>query len=562
MAFVYKLKVSHFRGLENFEQTFSNGITCIIGRGDSGKTSILEAIAAVLHPTYDRRFYDTDFYNCDISKPILIEAVVKNLPDSLASKYGKHIVGISNDEIIEDMESEDAIDSEPALRIKLSVAEDLEPHWVVYSERNDDEMSISATDRAKLNMAYLSDYSDRHFSLMKGTPLYAKNKENDDNEENSDEVLSVLRDAKEKIDVSAGPKFNKTIESLKDSIEKLGIDGSKINARLDQKDFFLKENKLSLHSDLIPLRMNGRGSKRIYSLAIQLAVTKNDSIILIDEIESGLEPDRVRYLVHTLQEDYSNAQIIFTTHSRDVIVELNCNLIRIKRQKESQLHLIKSNMQGSVRACPEALFAKKIIVCEGATEIGFCRALNDWRVMNDKQSLAYIGVCLADGAGNNQIDRVKHFCKLEYDVCLVCDSDESATNDAKANIKCPIFDCDDNLSFEEQIFKDVTWAQVISLVDYRKSMNPNYDDKSILNELNQENENPLSYTPQNWLDTDDPALRKRIGFIAKKNGWYKRIEKAEEVGRIFFNAFNEIQSESRLKKNVKRLCAWIDEKDV
>jgi predicted ATP-dependent endonuclease of OLD family len=57
MAKLERLIIKHFRGIENFEQRFKGGITCIIGRGDSGKSTILDAISyvfsqswGVLHP--------------------------------------------------------------------------------------------------------------------------------------------------------------------------------------------------------------------------------------------------------------------------------------------------------------------------------------------------------------------------------------------------------------------------------------------------------------------------------------------------------------------------------
>lgn len=45
MAKLRFLKISHFRGIKIFEQTFLDGITCIIGRGDSCKSTILDAIS-------------------------------------------------------------------------------------------------------------------------------------------------------------------------------------------------------------------------------------------------------------------------------------------------------------------------------------------------------------------------------------------------------------------------------------------------------------------------------------------------------------------------------------
>lgn len=72
MAVLYSLKISNFRCIEEFEHIFSNGITCIIGRCDSGKTTILEAISMVLSSNWKLSFYDSDFYNQNTSKPILI----------------------------------------------------------------------------------------------------------------------------------------------------------------------------------------------------------------------------------------------------------------------------------------------------------------------------------------------------------------------------------------------------------------------------------------------------------------------------------------------------------
>ena len=37
MAKLKYLKIQHFRGIEIFEQLLSDGVTCIIGRGDSCK---------------------------------------------------------------------------------------------------------------------------------------------------------------------------------------------------------------------------------------------------------------------------------------------------------------------------------------------------------------------------------------------------------------------------------------------------------------------------------------------------------------------------------------------
>lgn len=56
---------------------------CLIGRGDSGKTSILKAISYVLSPNWNISISDLDFYNADITQNIIIEVVVGDLPKEL-----------------------------------------------------------------------------------------------------------------------------------------------------------------------------------------------------------------------------------------------------------------------------------------------------------------------------------------------------------------------------------------------------------------------------------------------------------------------------------------------
>ena len=77
--------------LKQFEQCFGDtNLIVLIGRGDSGKSTILKAISLVLSPAWNNTFADTDFYNLDTTKPIEIEVSLRCVPDKLLSdaKYG------------------------------------------------------------------------------------------------------------------------------------------------------------------------------------------------------------------------------------------------------------------------------------------------------------------------------------------------------------------------------------------------------------------------------------------------------------------------------------------
>ncbi|MBI4650816.1 AAA family ATPase [Candidatus Desantisbacteria bacterium] len=129
MANIYELKINNFRGIKTFSKKFSKKFICLLGRGDSGKTTILDAISFVLSPSWNPSFLDSDFYNGDTDNPIEIEVSLLNIPEKLIKeeKYGLYIRGLDNRGEIQDELQEE---HEKILTIKLEVKKDLEPQWL------------------------------------------------------------------------------------------------------------------------------------------------------------------------------------------------------------------------------------------------------------------------------------------------------------------------------------------------------------------------------------------------------------------------------------------------
>ena len=239
MAKLQHLKISHFRGIESLEQQFGNGITCIIGRGDSGKSTILDAIAYLFSQSWTIRLNDSDFYNCDTDTPIIIEGTVIGFPEDFLKKYDSHLRGITSEGVIlEDMELPDAVDAEPALSIRLTVGKDLEPQWTVVSYNGVEPTVIKAVDRGKLNVYAVSDYTDRHFSMNKGNPLYSLYKQLNGQafEDTDNAVLDVVRNAKAAFDAKVGDSFDAVIGKVKEIADQLGITLNELKAMLDHRD--------------------------------------------------------------------------------------------------------------------------------------------------------------------------------------------------------------------------------------------------------------------------------------------------------------------------------------
>lgn len=556
MARIHELKIKYFRGIRDFSQTFgAANFICLIGRGDSGKSTILDAISYVLSSSWNLSFFDSDFYECETNTPIEIEATLIELPENLIfeSKYGLHLRGIdkSTNEIKDELED----DHEKALTIKLEIKRDLEPKWYVINTRQDHPVTISAYDRAKLNVFMISDYIDRHFSWSKGTPLYSLLKQQQDqlDSEENNIIIEALRGAKSKIDSYSFEQFKEITSTVKSKASELGIDISNTSTSIDFKDISVKGGRVCLHDDKIPFRLKGKGSKRLISIAIQTALADKNGIILIDEIEQGLEPDRVQYLVNTLKRNNAG-QIFMTTHSRDVIVELETSDIFIMKNNASELIVIESSLQGCIRKNPEAFFANRIIVCEGATEIGICRALNHFRTQNGKNNATFLGVRFADGTGSNIIDYCEGFKISGFGVCLFCDSDDDGINSKKDNLKdagIEVFDCEQGHSIENQVFKDLPWDSIRELISYEEKK---LLEKAVKDSVNSRCTESLT---TNWQETDSAAKREALGKTAKDMGWFKRIDHGECLGTVVFKYFKEIQN-TKLGKQLIDLSKWID----
>lgn len=567
MPKLFHLYIENFRGIEKFDHTFNEGLTCIIGRGDSGKTTILDAISYVLSPLYTIPFTDSDFHDCNVESPIKIEATLTDLTDEILRKVGERIIGVKNGEIITSMTSPEAQDGiTDAVTIQLKVEKDLEPEWYLLGADGVEPKPIRASERELFNCFYISEYNDRHFTLSKGTPLSTLFKQKAEKKVdilNAELIADLGRNAKKGFEeaIQSEEIFAEVVNAITQNATDLGLKTGEVKASLDQREFLLRENKIALHQENVPLRQLGKGSKRLLSLAIQLSLTNPSGIILIDEIEQGLEPDRIHQVVSQLASKIG-IQIIITTHSQHVVEELDCCNLYIKSHPGEGLLKIEptNELQGLVRKHPLALFAKSIIIGEGATEYGFIRGLNEVWQKNGYKSMSFYGVCAINGNGNECIDTAKRLNKLGYRVALLCDSDVSTVNVQKTNLQdlgVTVYDCEDKLAFETQIFKDSPWDTVKNLINYR--IGCDQTSKSVFENIKRNLGSPQEYS-ENWFEVESDDLRLAIGKSSgnTNNPWFKKIGMGYDVALIVMENFELSSMETRLYKNISDLRKWIE----
>ncbi len=82
---IKNLKVQHFRGINQLDWNVNGRFVCLIGPGDSTKSTILDAIELAITPRRNVTFDDADFYNADTDNPILISITIGEIPTDLLS---------------------------------------------------------------------------------------------------------------------------------------------------------------------------------------------------------------------------------------------------------------------------------------------------------------------------------------------------------------------------------------------------------------------------------------------------------------------------------------------
>lgn len=115
------LWVNNFRGIRELTWLPNQGINCLIGAGDSGKTTILDAIDLLLAERHHVSFDDLDFYDADPAKCIRIIGVLADLPREYLreDRYGMLLAGWSAATLEWKQEPAEKAGLSPALILRL-----------------------------------------------------------------------------------------------------------------------------------------------------------------------------------------------------------------------------------------------------------------------------------------------------------------------------------------------------------------------------------------------------------------------------------------------------------
>jgi putative ATP-dependent endonuclease of OLD family len=396
---VRRLAIKRFRGIEKLTWCPEPGLNIILGGGDAGKSTILDALALLFNPNTTAAISDSDFWKREaVPDGFEIEAVM-SLPDSSGmhnqSKQswpwgwdGKALSVPSIDDA-----GTVSVSGNPVFCLRVRANADFELSYeIVQPDGSADFLPVAVRRAIGLVRLGGDDRNDRDLRFVQGSAL--------------DRLLSdqslrarlgfklgesqveeqLKQDAKDKLKLLDGAFAKRALPS------ELGLgltpgQGFSIGALIG----------LTASQDgvRLPLASWGAGTRRLASLEIAAACQGADPITLVDEVERGLEPYRQRVLVERLQSGTS--QVFMTTHSAVAISASIKSNIWYLDAKGAIGRLQRDKISRHQRHDPETFLSRLTIVAEGAAEKGFTRTLLTRAGLT---SLHDRGIWVSDGQGN------------------------------------------------------------------------------------------------------------------------------------------------------------------
>ncbi len=564
---IRKITIRNFRGVKELDWSLPAAeIFCLIGKGDSSKSTILEAIRYTFYPQWNLTLSDTDFYQCKVENTIVIDVTIGDLVDELCSlnKYGNYLRGW--DAAGQKLTDEPDDHLENVLTVRLTVEKDLEPKWIAVCDRSPEGVPFKQADRNKVSVGLIGAYSERQLSWATGTALANLTETQSLNEllANASRTARTSLDADRPVTLK---NFDAAALRSQEIAKLLGVPVlDSYKAHLDLTSINLKVGGLTLHDGDMPLRQLGLGSRRMLLCGIQTVGLEEGHITLFDEVEFGLEPHRITRLIKHVRED-KRGQYFLTTHSPIVLRELTVKELYIVHNTGGLVQIISAakegleehQMQGKIRSSTEAFLAKKVVVCEGATEVGFLRGFDDLQVAKMKDPFSFHGVALVDAGGGSKVKALaKAFKSLCYDVSVLADSDaedqfSSADEEELVKLGIPVQVWSDKLSLEERAFQDLPWGSVLTSVQLAQ------DELGFAahDQVRSKFQGRLEKDIGSWVDS--PNLRTGIGVAAKKSGWFKRTTDADLWFKAISPAFHDATfSKTNLALELEKLWAWTE----
>jgi hypothetical protein len=232
-----------------------------------------------------------------------------------------------------------------------------------------------------------------------------------------------------------------------------------------------------------------------------------------------------------------------TTHSPVVLRELTGDQLFIIRRNGDQHDAIKvgsdSDMQSTIRLYPDAFLATSVIVCEGASEVGLLRGMDQHFAAQGHASISAAGTALVDCGGGNAdrpFERATVFRTLGYRVAVLRDDDtkpSAVVEEAFDLLNGRCFSWRNGRALEDELFLSLSDNAIVKMLDLAIEL---HGEELVDQHIESASDGSLNLDQlqqdmvEEYLLDDD---RTKLGKAARtrRAGWFKSVSWMEIVAR-------------------------------
>ncbi len=399
----------------------------MVGDNESGKSTIIEALDILINKTYENfdRYILGELFNSSLLAKFKDNPTFENLPKIIIcaefeldanEKNSKDYYGInwynsdkktSKYGILFECLVENDMKADVADIISKNVLpfEYYTLRWTTFKNETYNKLKkaiffvpIDASNNTSFNS--LDYYSKR---------LFIKKHE--------DKMSLVKTDFRGFLDKSFS---NLKIEAL-DNSKKFGLNHKKL----------ILENIIGILDDEILIENRGKGLEKMIKTELALEIKSNIDVIAIEEPENNLSHTNLRKMIHNIQSNYSEKQLIITTHNSLIATGLSLkNVIWVSDRINKTLTDLKEDtadyfMKLENDNLLRFILANKVILVEGATEQLIVPYLFEKEHELEKRTIEIEGIDIISCNGLSYKKYLEIAATLNKKVAVMTDNDGS-----------------------------------------------------------------------------------------------------------------------------------------
>lgn len=537
--FIRKLVIERFRGIESLQWQPTQGLNCLIGPGDAGKTTVLNAIALLLDPRASSQASEYDYFKRGVSAGFHIEAVLGGVDKAVKGERVAYLQGWKNGEV--EGVPEDGLQAVIVAHVDGTPDLDID-HTL--STPNGERVNFPTSLRRALLLARVSsgDRASNELRLGRGSLL-----------ERAVGVEGIRAQLAEAL-ATAGNALS-VPQSTQDELTKLAELFERNGLPTDLGLRFLSPPGQSAIGMVglttgtgdasIPFAYAGQGSRQLALFTIASALMGEAPVIVLDEPETGLEPYRQRALISELRRlAGTQGQVFMTTHSSSVLAALEDHEVWRLASGASSPTPLNFPDAGFLRR-GGALLSRLPILCEGPTEVGFLPPLlAAVAKANGVDSLEAVGIAFVQMRGQpSMFVPAEALLANGIRIGVFCDNEARHSGQRasiKANPLCAFGTWEGACDIEDALARFLPWEKLTELVALAADESSRKAD-DLLRQVAEKANLPGKRTLDELRARADEATVRRalseamgselnVSDDDRRAGWFKKIEAGRALG--------------------------------